>query len=682
MVVFSCASRAEQARGGTGSGTGEDRMFWRRRGRAAGRPGRGGDSGPRRPERSEGWCRLLKQISAGRGRRRQSRRHPERSAGWSRDQAREIVDFPAVPLFLDDGVSNEDEVRIGSNPGTRHSDVDGLEDGQEYFGWDPITRKAVKDKSSDYEYVATRAGDNDGVYTSDSSTGDTDNDGLPDSFECDYDLNPNSKDSDNDGWMDLEYYCTIILTNIKVIDDTGEFGGTDELFIEIGNNHLLPGFDRNFNNYLLSYDVGKNTNNGNGINLNVDVITLTKAGQSIKIGNDKIFWVPYSLYEKDIFNNDYLGTAFLNILWTGSSDEFRFSTYKTEEIYETTSSFSGELNNNKFSYELSFSITQNNFIDVPTRFNFHPYEYRADHDSDGDGLGDDTEYDICTGKYNYDVDQLIWNRKWDGKWTTRTEKTRYIATETATPFKKDIFIEVDWFKGYEMNTFSKYLLADAFLESPVNNFNTLKWEGYSFRGGLFEIKLSEKRVYDGINIHIDNGILGRGESIDISPYDKIRWVDFWSGSPRLDGDNNDFSDYEERYFANTNRYERGETPFYYCLIVNKIEFLDEIIPGASLVLHRKFILGGETIKDYSTAERAKAFLHEFGHSLGLSHPIDNNPPYNPKGITAMYQGRDTWIDFASNWDKCVSVSSKPDAIPDGNEWNYISNNLGKGLSSW
>ncbi len=161
----------------------------------------------------------------------------------------DITDLPALADNDHDGLTNEKEILLGTDPSNSDSDTDGLDDGQEVsLGTDPLLTDTDMDGRNDYEEVLspyydvldtidTSDNDGDGLsntveesessgFGTDPDLSDTDGDGLSDGVEViiqgtdpimsdtdgdslsDYDetmihgTNPLAKDSDGDGMSD------------------------------------------------------------------------------------------------------------------------------------------------------------------------------------------------------------------------------------------------------------------------------------------------------------------------------------------------------------------------------------------------------------------------------------------------------------------------------------------------
>ncbi len=101
------------------------------------------------------------------------------------------------PFALDsdgDGLSDDDEIAIGTDPFDPDTDDDGLTDGEEVaLGTDPLDPDSDGDGLTDGEEVA---------LGTDPLDPDTDDDGLDDGEEVDLGTDPLDPDSDDDGIVD------------------------------------------------------------------------------------------------------------------------------------------------------------------------------------------------------------------------------------------------------------------------------------------------------------------------------------------------------------------------------------------------------------------------------------------------------------------------------------------------
>lgn len=239
-------------------------------------------------------------------------------------------------------------------------------------------------------------------------------------------------------------------------------------------------------------------------------------------------------------------------------------------------------------YHYLYTMTGGIFIDIDSEDyyklmqDFSNYIYETITDSDGDGIPD--EWEINGVDYNndgvIDVD---------------------LKAMGADPNVPDIFIEVDYM----------YKSPDKFLFWDVNEKKcTLSSDAY-------------RRVYNafksqGINIHIDAG----ADSI----------MNFETNETWGDRSRSNSIDYEDVFQLGSN-YENWNqlamdnfdksrwTTFRYCSLVNKYQYpggskyssgIAEQIPG------QFFIVATSCIDDGVTGQ-AGTFMHELGHTLGLSH---------------------------------------------------------------
>ena len=148
-----------------------------------------------------------------------------------------------------DGISDVDELAEGYDPNAPDSDGDGLSDAQELeLGTNPMSADTDGDGLSDFEEIAiyeTRPGvadtDGDGISDFDELThgtrptvADTDGDGLSDGFEVTLDLNALATDSDADGLPD----ATEVAGGVTEADafDTDEDGFGDAFEIANGTD--------------------------------------------------------------------------------------------------------------------------------------------------------------------------------------------------------------------------------------------------------------------------------------------------------------------------------------------------------------------------------------------------------------------------------------------------------------
>ncbi len=115
------------------------------------------------------------------------------SCGSEEEVIQETVDTD------NDGLTDEEELQLGTDPNDPDSDGDGLTDGEEVnqYDTDPLNEDTDGDGLADGEEVNS--------YNTDPNNADSDGDGLSDGEEInEYRTDPNSTDSDGDGLTDGE----------------------------------------------------------------------------------------------------------------------------------------------------------------------------------------------------------------------------------------------------------------------------------------------------------------------------------------------------------------------------------------------------------------------------------------------------------------------------------------------
>lgn len=132
-----------------------------------------------------------------------------------------------------DGLTDEEELRIGTDPNNPDTDGDGLSDGDEVkrYGTDPRNRDTDGDGLTDGEEVLS--------HRTDPLNPDTDGDGLNDGDEVKkHRTNPLKADTDGDGLSDFDEIFKYKTDPLK--PDTDGDGFTDKEEIEMGTNPLDP----------------------------------------------------------------------------------------------------------------------------------------------------------------------------------------------------------------------------------------------------------------------------------------------------------------------------------------------------------------------------------------------------------------------------------------------------------
>jgi hypothetical protein len=147
-------------------------------------------------------------------------------------------DTPPQPPDTDgDGLTDEEEARLGTDPNDFDTDDDLLFDGNEVkvHGTNPLHPDTDGDALTDGAEVNT--------HGTDPLNPDTDGDGLTDSFEVNAGTNPRKRDSDDDGLSDSD---EINIHGTFPTTPDSDFGGlSDGIEVRIGTAPLNPADDRN-----------------------------------------------------------------------------------------------------------------------------------------------------------------------------------------------------------------------------------------------------------------------------------------------------------------------------------------------------------------------------------------------------------------------------------------------------
>lgn len=137
-----------------------------------------------------------------------------------------------------DGLTDDQEKTLRTNPYSNDSDLDGVFDGYEVAnGYNPLSPDSDNDGVSDYDEIANESGPEPG-------SGDVDGDGLTDGYEAQVSLtNPYDADSDDDGLNDGD---EIGFGSNPLIADTDGDGLNDGAERFYGTNPRMTDSDRDF----------------------------------------------------------------------------------------------------------------------------------------------------------------------------------------------------------------------------------------------------------------------------------------------------------------------------------------------------------------------------------------------------------------------------------------------------
>lgn len=148
-------------------------------------------------------------------------------AGWAIDQSLYGADADSSADPDLDGLDNQTEFNLGTNPTLSDSDSDGLSDSEEVntYSSDPFDTDSDDDGLTDGNEVNT--------HGTDPSDSDSDDDGLSDSDEINiHNTDPNDTDSDDDGLTDSAEINTH--QSDPNNDDTSNDGLSDKALVDYG----------------------------------------------------------------------------------------------------------------------------------------------------------------------------------------------------------------------------------------------------------------------------------------------------------------------------------------------------------------------------------------------------------------------------------------------------------------
>lgn len=268
-------------------------------------------------------------------------------------------------------------------------------------------------------------------------------------------------------------------------------------------------------------------------------------------------------------------------------------------------------------------------------------------DSDGDGLPDEQEYEYGTFRHDEDSDDdgIIDGREvelgtdpteadTDGDRLTDYAEVEGDGLTGADPHRKDIFVEVDTVGECDLSSLNIERIRDAFATAPVENPDGSK----------------------GISLHIVHS-----EHLE----DTTETLQFKNKS----GPRNDVMDLRHTHFNNS---EGGG--YHYAVVAPDIRSEQPVDGMAALGVAASECTG-------SKKSASRTFMHELGHSLGLSDDeyerIDaESPPSEYPSVMNYHSGVDE-LDYAATsadgWSDWQFIQEKMYA-PRGNRtapwWEY------------
>ena len=197
--------------------------------------------------------------------------------GWAIDHSLYGADAESTANPDDDGLDNQSEFNLGTNPNLSDTDSDGLSDGFEVntLNTDPLDADSDADGLIDGQEV--------NIYGTSPSNSDSDGDGLSDNDEINtHNTNPNNADSDNDGLSDNDEINTHNTNPNNADSDNDGLSDSDEISIYQSNpNNVDTSNDGLSDQELVDYGLDPNVNHTLLNNAILQSISDLEAGSTI-----------------------------------------------------------------------------------------------------------------------------------------------------------------------------------------------------------------------------------------------------------------------------------------------------------------------------------------------------------------------------------------------------------------
>ncbi len=263
-----------------------------------------------------------------------------------------------------------------------------------------------------------------------------------------------------------------------------------------------------------------------------------------------------------------------------------------------------------------------NFFDLASYLGFT--SQGCDRDTDADGIPDWAESDdgVPRGPFATGTDPLDPDTDGDGLSDADevfgTLDGLDLPALGASPLRRDIFIECDWFAGEFEGVFRDFRpralavqrLVQAFADAPVRN---------------------PYDAPDGIRVHLDYGQGGLFSGGNQLP-----------GAPVFILFPEDFRVYKQAYFD-----PRRLGYFHYAVFANRFNSATNRASGVAEIVGDDFMV---TMVDYlSSYNQSQTIMHELGHNLGLRHGGFENRNWKPNYNSVMnYRHQFTGVDTDGN----------------------------------
>ena len=242
-------------------------------------------------------------------------------------------------------------------------------------------------------------------------------------------------------------------------------------------------------------------------------------------------------------------------------------------------------------------------------------------DADGDGIPDwaETNDGVCRGPFATGTDPLNPDTDGDGlsdgDEVFGTSEGLDLPALGADPFRKDVFIECDWFEGVFEGAYRNFRPRDAAVARVAAMFDAAPVPNPFGRP-------------DGVRLHMDygqGGVFIGGERLP--------------GAPVFITFPGEFDHYKAAHFD-----PRRLGYFHYAVFANRYNSADNRSSGVAEIVGDDLMI---TMVDYlSNFNQSQTIAHELGHNLGLRHGGFENRNWKPNYNSVMnYRHQFAGIDF-------------------------------------
>ena len=243
--------------------------------------------------------------------------------GWAIDQSLYGAESEATSDPDGDGLNNQTEFNLGTNPNLSDTDGDAISDGEEInnYSTDPLDSDSDDDGLNDGDEIYT--------HNSEPLDADSDDDGLNDGIEVNnYGTNPNNNDSDTDGLSDLIEINTYNTNPINSDSDADGLSDSDETNTYLSNPNNADTSNDGFSDQIL-VDYGLNPNADHTLLYNAIVQSIAdlRAGSTIieVINNQAIITLNLESSDDLITWSETGDTATSQVVTNNNTKFYRFN---------------------------------------------------------------------------------------------------------------------------------------------------------------------------------------------------------------------------------------------------------------------------------------------------------------------------------------------------------------------